>query len=72
MVDVLLQDAASLARAALLASPIHALRELQVDCEGDRLLISGRVATFYHKQLAQEAIRAVVGDCQVVNHIDVD
>lgn len=60
------------ARLALASSPIFALRELHVEQDTDALVISGRVDTYYHKQLAQEAVRAVVAGCRVVNAIDVD
>ena len=59
------------ARAALQASPVHALRDLQIEMIDDAILISGRVSSFYHKQLAQEAIRSVTNDIHVVNKIDV-
>ena len=60
------------ARSALSSSPVSALHELTVRQIDDALLISGTVASFYHKQLAQEAIRHVAQDLQVVNTIDVD
>ena len=60
------------ARVALLASPLSALHELSVRQTDEALLISGTVASFYHKQLAQEAVRHVAQDLQVVNAIDVD
>lgn len=56
---------------ALHHSPVFALRHLQVEVEGDCLLISGRVNSFYHKQLAQEAVLAVAGESRLVNSIDV-
>lgn len=51
----------SRAQMALANSPIFELRELQVEFDGtcDSLLISGVVSSFYHKQLAQEIVRAV-------------
>ena len=61
-----------LAQGALASSPIFALRELQVEREEDSLLISGQVDSFYHKQLAQEVVRAVAEGCRVVNSIDVE
>lgn len=65
-------DACQLAQAALAKSPIYALRDCQVEQEGDHLLISGHVGSFYHKQLAQEAVLAVVSRrCHVVNTIAV-
>lgn len=60
------------AQRALASSPIFALRDLKVEREGEILWIYGRVTSFYHKQLAQEAIRALAEDLQVVNSIDVD
>lgn len=65
-------DVEDLAQTALSASPIFALRELHVRRDGDCLLLHGRVRSFYHKQLAQEVVRAVADDLQVVNSIDVD
>ncbi len=53
------------AQAALRNSPVSELRELRVDqCEG-ALVISGTVSSFYHKQLAQEVVRAVCKECEV-------
>ena len=62
----------SRAQKALDNSPIHALCDLQVERQGDDLLIFGRVSTFYYKQLAQEAILHLASDCQVVNEVVVD
>jgi hypothetical protein len=59
------------AQAALASSPFYELRELSVEVRNDALLISGRVSSFYHKQLAQEVVRSVCIDAQVVNTIDV-
>lgn len=57
------------AQVALAESPIYELRDLQVETTQDGLLISGTVDTFYHKQLAQEAVRAVVGKVPMINRI---
>jgi hypothetical protein len=59
------------AQGALHSSPIFALRELRVDDDGDGLRITGTVGTFYHKQLAQEAVLAVARDQRVVNTVSV-
>ena len=67
-----LQEDIESAQLALSKSPIFALREITVGSEGDHLVLSGRVSTFYYKQLAQEAVRAVLDDVHVVNCIDVD
>ncbi len=60
------------AQTALNSSPIPVLRELHVQQAGQSLVISGRVDSFYHKQLAQEAIRAVCRDVELVNSVNVD
>jgi osmotically-inducible protein OsmY len=71
MVDSTAETHEPLAQEALHASPIFALRDLRVRQVGQSLLLSGRVSSFYHKQLAQEVVRAVAGMCEVVNSIDV-
>ncbi len=65
------RTAQPLAQDALSASPIYELRDLQVEVIEDGLLISGTVDSFYHKQLAQEAVRAAVGLIPMVNRIEV-
>ena len=72
MVEILTRDLEMRAKAALASSSIYVLRELTVERSGVMLLLSGRVDSFYHKQLAQEAVRAVAEGVQVVNTIDVD
>ena len=71
--DYALSDEAQcLAQAALADHPIASLRDLQVAKNKDRLLISGRVRSFYHKQMAQEVVRAVATNWRVVNDVAVD
>lgn len=60
------------ARTALLASPVSTLRDLHVDMAGERLVITGKVQCFYHKQLAQEVVRNAVEGVRVMNAILVD
>jgi hypothetical protein len=48
-----------------------ALRHLCVESANEALIISGTVSCYYHKQLAQEALRLIRGDWQLVNHIQV-
>lgn len=45
----------------------------RICCEydGARLFLQGQVPSFYHEQLAQEAIAGMAGVVQVVNKIDV-
>ena len=75
MVQVSAKDAeagvAQRTQLALTESPIYALRELLVEHHGEQLLISGKVSSFYHKQLAQEAVRQIAKGLHVVNQIDV-
>lgn len=58
-------------KAALDASPLVDLRELTVSADASCLLISGRVNSFYHKQLAQETVRPFALDRRVVNQVEV-
>lgn len=53
------------AQAALCNSPVSELRDLRVDHREGTLVISGTVSSFYHKQLAQEVVRAVCKECEV-------
>jgi osmotically-inducible protein OsmY len=48
-----------------------ALRYVSVRADGDTILLTGVVATYYVKQLAQEYARRVVGVRRVVNQIAV-
>ena len=63
-----------LARNALRQSSHFVLRGLSVEQTGKTLVISGRVSSFYQKQMAQEAIRAVCDnvEVQIQNTVDVD
>lgn len=60
------------AQAALASSSVVELRDLTVCCEGEQLLISGRVDCFYHKQLAQETVRRHAADLRMVNRVNVE
>ncbi len=59
------------ARAALASSPVFELRDLDVEENDGALLISGVVSSFYHKQLAQEVVRAACRGIEMVNSIKV-
>ena len=56
---------------ALASSPYYDIRELHVERNGDSLLIHGKVTSYYHSQLAQEAVRAAATGVRVVNSIRV-
>jgi len=59
------------AQQALAESPVYALREIVVECDGDTVVLSGELSSFYHKQMAQELIRQLVEGVEVVNNIHV-
>ena len=71
MANSLAKDVKERAQTALASSPIYVLRDLTVEQQENSLLISGRVDSFYHKQLAQEVVRAVAQGVTLINVIDV-
>jgi osmotically-inducible protein OsmY len=66
-------DLSSLARDQLERHPHFRgrLAGLRIEHRGKTLFLSGRVPTFYLKQLVQEAVRYLPGVQQVRNEIDV-
>ena len=52
-------------------SPYLSVRSVACECEQGVVLLRGRVHCYYHKQLAQEAVRGLQGVAQVVNEIEV-
>ena len=67
-----IEGAAVRAQEALTSSPIHALQSIRVERCDDALVLSGKVSSFYHKQLAQEAVLALADEVRLVNSVDVD
>jgi osmotically-inducible protein OsmY len=59
------------ASAVLAKSAVPELRKLRVDESSNELQLHGRVRSYYHKQLAQEAVLPLAGQLRVVNHVDV-
>jgi hypothetical protein len=59
------------AQGILASSPIRVLRDVRVDRSGKALVLSGRVESFYQKQLAQELVRTVAESCELINSIHV-
>lgn len=59
------------ARAALSLSNIYVLRKLQIERDGEALIMRGRVDSYYHKQLAQELVKAAVDGIEVINALQV-
>jgi hypothetical protein len=62
---------ASRAKEVLSCSRIYALRRLFVEQDGEAVVLRGRVESFYHKQLAQELVRAAIDGVELVNRINV-
>jgi osmotically-inducible protein OsmY len=59
------------ARWRLEASAYAALRTVRCKFQQGKLVLNGRVPTYFHKQLAQEAIRSLPGVTEIVNHVSV-
>jgi len=65
------EEVCSKATAALASSSIRDLRRLNVRTDKGSLQVSGRVASFYHKQVALETVRSVAGNLRIDNIVDV-
>ncbi len=48
------------------------LRSVEVDVDGDQVLMQGRVPTFYLKQLSQELVRTVAPQHKINNKLVVE
>lgn len=71
MADAAARDIQSRAKAVLATSAIYDLRGVQVERDDNRLVISGLVSRFYHKQLAQELVLGACRGVRLINAIDV-
>jgi hypothetical protein len=71
MGETRVSDVQPRAQSALASSPIYDLRELRVEQRNGSLVIHGCVSSFYHKQLAQEVVRSVCRDIELINSIRV-
>ncbi len=61
----------SRAAQALNQSPHPALRQLRIEETESRIVLSGRVSSYYLKQMAQEAVMPVLGSRELVNRVTV-
>ena len=59
------------ASSVLSRSPVRDLRRIRVDGKADHLKLSGKVRSYYHKQLTQETVRGVARGMRLVNQIQV-
>lgn len=66
------EETCTKATAALASSSIRDLRGLNVRSDRGSLQVSGRVASFYHKQVALETVRSVAGGVKIDNIVDVN
>lgn len=66
MSAILNSDAASRAASILQKSPIEELRTLTIEETSDGLCIYGKLSRYYYKQLAQETLRRVCKDAELV------
>jgi len=62
---------AEAAKDRLQRSPYPTVRSVTCECDGGVLLLQGRLPSFYHKQLAQEAVAGLPGVSCVVNATEV-
>lgn len=58
-------------RLCLDRSNVWALRDVNIRVDGDRVILAGKVGTYYQKQLATELTRRVAGVIGIDNLIDV-
>jgi hypothetical protein len=65
-------EIAKAASKVLSRSSVRELRLLRVDGSSNELKLTGRVGSYYHKQLAQETIRRVAGGMRMVNRVQVE
>ena len=65
------KDVAKIANATLARSSVSELRMIRVDRSENDLQLTGSVRSFYHKQLAQEAVRSVACGLRVINRVNV-
>jgi len=56
---------------ALTGSPLPQLRRLVVTENDAEVVITGRVPSYYLKQLAQEAVRPALGRRRLLNRVEV-
>ncbi len=56
---------------ALRCSPLGQLRRLRVTENDTEVVITGKVSSYYLKQMAQETIRLAVGERTLLNRVEV-
>jgi osmotically-inducible protein OsmY len=56
---------------AIQTSPYVNARMLRFETDGKRVVLQGSVSSYFHKQMAQEAVRKVAGVEQIENRLEV-
>lgn len=56
---------------ALTTSPLGQLRRLVVTADDTQVVITGRVSSYYLKQMAQETVRHALGERTLLNRVEV-
>jgi osmotically-inducible protein OsmY len=56
---------------AIVANPYFCTRRLRFEAEEGRVILSGSVGTYYHKQMAQEIVRRIEGVREIDNCLEV-
>jgi hypothetical protein len=56
---------------ALTTSPLGQLRRLVVTADDNQVVITGRVSSYYLKQMAQETVRHALGERTLLNRVEV-
>ena len=64
-------DVTKAARCLLQKSPYGIVRRISCEYDGGVLVLKGRLPSYYHKQVAQEAVVDLRGVQQVHNEIEV-
>lgn len=59
------------AQALLLSSPYHAVRRVSCALDNGRLVLEGRLPSFFFKQMAQETVAELQDVGRVINRIEV-
>jgi hypothetical protein len=54
---------------ALRQNPIPALRRVSIEQTPEGVVLSGKVPSYYYKQLAQEAVMPHLMGCRLENHV---
>lgn len=75
MISSSMKDVRSRVATALAASSNPRLRFIKVELDEEHentVCLSGRVTSFYQKQLAQELVRSIDSDVEVRNDLKVD